>query len=395
MSNILFALYNDFFANSAIQVHNFANELARLGHGVSVAIPTDGNRGALLGEQRYSVNTYSEVDGNWTRLFNNRRPPDVLHAWTPRENVRLFCEKLRRFCSAALIVHLEDNEERILEANLGVPFESLCHSSPGDLPKDLSHPSNYRAFIASASGVTMIIDQLAKFVPASLPQLIVWPGADPELFFPRAKDAEFAARIGVAPDDIVLCYTGNVHAANAREVRSLYVAAAILDREGIPTTLVRAGRDYCRFLGPDEQWADKISVNLGDVKHVKVPVVLSLADFLIQPGADDEFNAYRLPAKLPEFFAMGKPVILPRTNAGSFVQHGENAWVLPKVDALGIVEAVQKLRLNDALLQRLSAGAVAFWEEHFSWRKNTAKLAQFYDIILGRKKWHATAVPIS
>ena len=181
MSNILFALYNDFFANSAIQVHNFANELARLGHGVSVAIPTDGNRGALLGEQRYSVNTYSEVEGNWTRLFNNRRPPDVLHAWTPRENVRLFCEKLSRFCSAALIVHLEDNEERILEASLGVPFERLCHSSPGDLPKDLSHPSNYRAFIASASGVTMIIGQLAKFVPASLPQLIVWPGADPEL----------------------------------------------------------------------------------------------------------------------------------------------------------------------------------------------------------------------
>ena len=395
MSNVLFALYNDFSANSSIQVHNFANELACLGHDVSVAIPRDGNIGAVLGKQRYSVNTYAHVNENWTRLFDNRRPPDVLHAWTPRENVRLFCEKLRRFCSAALIVHLEDNEEHILEANLGTPFEKLCRLPLADLPKDLSHPSHYRAFIASASGVTMIIDRLDKFVPVSMPRLVVWPGADPELFFPREKDEELAARIGVPPDDIVLCYTGNVHSANTREVRSLYVAAAILDREGVPTTLVRAGHDYCRFLGPDEKWADKISVNVGDVEHIKVPILLSLADFLIQPGGDDEFNAYRLPAKLPEFFAMGKPVILPRTNAGRFVKHGENAWVLSKVDALSIVEAVQKLRLNDALLQRLCAGAVAFCEEHFSWRKNAAKLAQFYDLILGAKKWHAAAVPIS
>ena len=395
MSNILFVLYNDFSANSAVQVHNFANELTSLGHGVSVAIPSDGNMGAVLGEQRYSVNTYAQVDEDWTRLFNNRRPPDVVHAWTPRENVRIFYEKIRRLCSAALVVHLEDNEEHILEVNLGTPFEKLCRLPLADLPKDLSHPSNFRKFIASASGVTMIIDRLDKFVPAGTPRLVVWPGADPELFFPREKDPDFAARIGVRLDDIVFCYTGNVHSANAREVRSLYIAAAILDREGVPTTLVRAGHDYCRFLGPDEEWVNKISVNLGDVKHVEVPALLGLADFLVQPGAEDEFNAYRLPAKLPEFFAMGKPVILPRTNVGRFVKHGENAWVLSKVDALSIVEAVEKLRLNDALLQRLSAGAVAFWKEHFSWRKNTAKLAQFYDTILGQKKRQATAVPIS
>src|SRR5205823_4875162 len=82
--------------------------------------------------------------------------------------------------------------------------------------------------------------------------------------------------------------------------------------------LVRAGRDYYPFLGTDGQWARKYSVELGYVKHTEIGRVLSLADFLIQPGTADQFNEYRLPSKLPEFFAMGRPVVLPRTNVGRF-----------------------------------------------------------------------------
>jgi glycosyltransferase involved in cell wall biosynthesis len=382
--NILFVLYHDFTANSALQVHNFANQLAMLGHGVCVAIPWGEDTGAHLGEQKYTVRFFSQVEGDWNRLFANALPPDVVHAWTPRENVRLFCEKLRGLCSFALLIHLEDNEELILEANLGTSFEKLARSKTIDVPKNLSHPRRYRGFIASAAGVTIIMDRLQEFVPEDVPRLVLWPGADRDLFFPRPKDETLLKRIGVSRDAVVLCYTGNVHSANAREVRSLYVAAAILDREGVPTRLVRAGRDFCPFLGEDTEWARKISIDLGYVKHVDIPGVLSIADFLIQPGAGDAFNEYRLPAKLPEFFAMGRPVILPQTNVGRFVRHDENACVLPKVDALGIVESLRSLRDDRAALKRLSAGAVRFCDEHFDWRKNAALLDDFYATVAPR-----------
>jgi hypothetical protein len=101
-----------------VHVHNFANQLVGSGHSVAVAIPNGDDTGSALGGQRYSVLAYPEVDGSWTRVFSNGLPPDVLHAWTPRENVRLFCEKVRALCSALLFIHLEDNEELILEANL-------------------------------------------------------------------------------------------------------------------------------------------------------------------------------------------------------------------------------------------------------------------------------------
>ncbi|MDQ6809815.1 MAG: hypothetical protein M3Z64_10415, partial [Verrucomicrobiota bacterium] len=252
MSNILFALYHDFSANSAVHVHNFANCLSDRDHAVAVAIPQSENAGTDFGEQRYSVCTFDEVDGEWSDLFENGESPDILHAWTPRENVRLFCEKVAGLCEATLFIHLEDNEELILEANFGRPFEKIARSRSIEIPKNLAHPRRYRAFIASAAGVTVIIDELARFVPSATPKLTLWPGAERKLFYPRPRDNDLLASLGIDPQATVLCYTGNVHSANAREVRSLYVAAAVLNREGIPTRLIRAGRDFCAFLGPDE-----------------------------------------------------------------------------------------------------------------------------------------------
>jgi glycosyltransferase involved in cell wall biosynthesis len=384
VSNILFALYHDFSANSAVHVHNFANQLVEAGHCIGVAIPDDRDTGSALGEQLYSVQRFDQVHGDWSQLFQNGRGPDVVHAWTPRENVRLFCEKLAGFCAFALFVHLEDNEELILEVNLGTPFEKLARSRSTEIPGNLSHPRNYRPFIASADGVTMIMDRLDRFVPAESPKLILWPGADEKLFFPRPRDPDLLEQLGISPETIVFCYTGNVHSANARDVRSLYLAAAILDREGTPARIIRTGRDFCSFLGPDEEWAYKVSIELGHVPYREIPALLSLADVLVQPGADNAFNEFRLPGKLPEFFAMGRPVIIPRSNVGRFVRHGEDAWVLDKVDALGIVDAVLKLRENEELSERLASGATAFAREHFDWKKNAGVLAAFYDKVTAR-----------
>jgi glycosyltransferase involved in cell wall biosynthesis len=393
VSNILFVLYHDFSANSAVHVHNFANQLVALGHATAVAIPEDADRGSALGEQNYTVNRFDRLDGDWSRVFPNSQPPDIVHAWTPRENVRLFCQKLAGFCDFALFVHLEDNEELILEVNLGTSFKTLARARSVEIPLNLSNPRNYRAFIASAAGVTMIMDRLEQFAPSEVPKLVLWPGADDGLFFPRQRDTEFLEQLGIPNDTVVLCYTGNVHSANRREVRSLYLAAAILDREGTPTRLIRTGRDFSPFLGPDEEWAHKVSIELGHVPYQEIPGLLSLADVLVQPGADNAFNEFRLPGKLPEFFAMGRPVILPRTNIGRFVRHGEDAWVLEKVDALAIVEAVLELRENKALSERLAAGASAFARAHFDWKKSTRGLAKFYEKTAAPLKAQADVSP--
>ena len=384
MKNILFVLYEDFHSNSALHVHHFANNLMKFGFDCVVAVPRNKQTVSQVGahlENLYQVTEYGEFY-RLNELFKNHQGPDVVHVWTPREVTRNYCHKLRRNYDFKLIIHLEDNEEYVLEKYLNKPFSDIATAN-GSLviPDNVSHPQKYREFLASADGVTVIIEKLKQFVPDHLPSLILWPGVETQYFFPRNSNPEVAKKFGVPLNTLVFCYTGNVHAANTYEVRSLYLAVAMLNREGQSAVLVRTGRDFCNFLGDDDSWARKYAIELGYVDRSLMPDILALADVLIQPGRPDKFNDYRFPCKLPEFLAMGKPVILPATNIGLVMENEKDALVLPVVDAVNIVEAMEKLLSDSSLSEKLSQGAINFAKTHLNWQKNTELLKSFYQQI--------------
>jgi glycosyltransferase involved in cell wall biosynthesis len=281
------------------------------------------------------------------------------------------------------VVHLEDNEQEILALSLGRPAADLEKMPDAELarlvPGDLSHPRHGRAFLAQADAVTVIMDRLREFVPSGRPCHTVWPAADARCFFARPRPDAFRRPLDRAPGETVLFYHGNVHAANAAEVRELYAAVLQLNRAGPPVTLIRTGLDSVDFLGPLAREVAPHVLALGQILHHRhLPPLMALADIFVQPGAADAFNDYRFPSKLPEFFALGRPVVLPRTNLGTQLRHGTDAWVLDRADAAGIAAAVTELRRDRALYDRLSAGALAFAAQHFSWRRSAEALASFY-----------------
>jgi glycosyltransferase involved in cell wall biosynthesis len=119
-------------------------------------------------------------------------------------------------------------------------------------------------------------------------------------------------------------------------------------------------------------------IELGPVPWRHMPAYLALADAYVQPGAPDDFNRYRLPSKLPEFLAMGRPVILPHCNIGHDLEHGENALLLEEGNAIDIVGRVEELMADPQLAERLGRGARAFALEQLSWPANATALADFY-----------------
>ena len=63
------------------------------------------------------------------------------------------------------------------------------------------------------------------------------------------------------------------------------------------------------------------------MEAARLPALLRLADVLVQPGESNRFNTHRLPSKLPEFLASGRPVIMPRANLGlRAVRRGRRRW---------------------------------------------------------------------
>jgi glycosyltransferase involved in cell wall biosynthesis len=283
-------------------------------------------------------------------------------------------------------VHLEDNEEQILMNRLQRTMQELYSYSEEELsriiPGNLSHPLFYKEFLSKADGITFIIERLSEFIPESKPNMVLWPGIDRARFHPEHFDNKLRYALGLDEDVVVLCYTGNVHHSNWEEVRSLYCAVALLNLEGIPTRLLRTGVDHVQFLGDDLAWAQEYSIEIGFVPHDMIPQLLSVADILVQPGRADEYNAYRLPSKLPEFFWMRKPVILPKVNIGLLVTDGREALLLHEGGAREIVEKVRMILADPQLAEELSYHAGIFAEQAFDAEKNTEKLESFYRAVL-------------
>lgn len=325
------------------------------------AVPRLVEQAGLRADIAARVHTFARLAEQGV-CFADGRGPDIIHAWTPREVVRLFCEPLLARYGSRLVIHLEDNEEYLTEVRGGRPFAELAKLPEKQLcklvPASRFHPIRGAEFLNKAHGLTMIIETLDGFNSRGVPSLLLPAPVDVGLFSPRPLNLELRARHGIPEQSLVLAYTGNVHAGNHDEVLELYKAVALLNRKGCPTVLLRTGTNARPLIC--KGWNRAWEVGLGWVEREELPGILAAADILVQPGAPGPFNDRRIPSKLPEYFAAGRPVILPRANLGLEAEHRKEAWVLDSGDARDIAHAVLTIRNDPALATALVQGAAGF-----------------------------------
>lgn len=378
--HILFVNYHHLDSNSGIHIFNLANQLSRRGVTCTVCVPGHKEKTDALGNRTFEVHTFEEEK----RLAGRR--VDLIHAWTPRENVRQMTETLASKYGAPYLVHLEDNEEAILESNLQMTVKTLLRLPDAQLnaliPEHLSHPIRYRQFLKNARGMTMVMDTLQAFGPENEAKEVIWPGYEEELEWHRPPDYSLRQRLGISHDEYVVVYTGNVHNANRREVFSLYLAVGLLNRHGVRTRLVRTGTDYVRLYDKQLKMLDQYCISLGHLPRTDLPALLSIADALVQPGKADAFNMYRFPSKLPEYLASGKPVLLPSVNIGRFLKDEEEAVLLKDGNALEIAQKLEALFPDHERRERIGEGGRRFAEANLRWSSSAEKLLSFYEKIL-------------
>jgi len=410
--NIIFVNYGDFTTNSLNHIGGFANTLCASGHACAVVVPHRKETLQHIAGPLFIAATYDEALAR-PKLFPDGRTADIIHAWTPRECVRAFVLAYRRVALAAgaapgdgrLLIHLEDNERFLLESFTGRPLESLRAASDSELAAlldpSLPHPVRSETFLGLADGVTHIIEPLAASAPAGTPTHLLFPGVDSKLYGPdRVAAAETAALrkdLGLADDEKVIVFTGSNTFANEPEMRDLYVAVALLNQRGTRVRLVRTGFNSPRFLAGLTDDLKRHVLDLGFVEKAKLPRLLALADVLVQPGRPGPFNDQRLPSKLPEFLASGRPVLLPPTNLAALMQDGREAVFLPATGTPQDIAATCERVFGDAkLATALGAAGSAFAREHFDLAANTRGLAAFYDACLERPPvadWSAITAP--
>ena len=401
--NILFVNYGDFRTNSLNHIAGFANALCAAGHACVVAVPSDPETISAICDPLFIPATYAAALAK-PGLFPDARPADLIHAWTPREGVRKFVLAYQRLLTtpARVIIHLEDNERYLIEAYTGKPFSELRTASPHDtgrwLVDGLPHPLRHESFLRVADGITHIVDRLKEHVPTGIPSQLLPPPVDFNLYRPTAPDATLRLELGLRPKEKILVFTGSNTFANEPEMRELYLAVTLLNQRGTPTRLIRTGFNSPTFLASLAFDYHAFVLDLGFVGKSKLPQLLALADVLVQPGRAGSFNDFRLPSKLPEFLAAGKPVVLPPTNLALLMQDGREAVFLKTGAPEEIAATCQRLFTDPKLCATLGKNAAAFARRHFDSAANTRALTAFYTATLARPPladWSAARDPFA
>lgn len=398
--NILFVSYGDFRVNSLVHIAGFAAGLSRLGHACAVAVPRRLRTIADIPSPAFRPLLYHDVLRD-PRCFPDGGAPDIIHAWTPRHLVATFVVALQARLPrpARLVVHMEDNEEHLAERICGLPFDELLAAPPRLWEKlhdvDLIHPRRHRLLLHAADAVTHIIPGLVRFVPRGQETRLLMPGLDAAFVEPRAPEPDLRRRLGVPPDARLVVYPGSVNPVNAPELRDLYRAVVLLDSGSPrPVRLVRTGNTspwFRKSLSPGER---AVTIDLGFVERGLVPRLLSLADVLVQPGKPGPFNDYRLPSKLPEFLASGRPVVMPAANLAAFLEDGRDAVFLGDGSPADIAARCRAVFADDALAARVARGGREAALRLFDAGRQAALLDRLYATLAARPPraaWDALA----
>ena len=350
------------------------------GHATVIAVPQNAESVADVGQPPFPVLTYEELQTAKLRFPDGRRV-DLVHCFTPREIVRRPAVELLRTHGCPYVVHLEDNEEVVTSVELrGVPISVLRRLPAPLLDRVIGsryHPVRGRHFLAGAAGVTVIVERLRELVPPELPTAVVGAGFAEAVLSPNRPRDEVRAELGLAETDIAVVYTGSVHRVNLGDMRDLYAAVAQLRRDGRALVLVKTGSNTPEK--PDLPPLEEGLRDLGWVPQDAVPDLLDAADVLVQPGRPGPYNDYRLPSKLPEFLASGRPVVLPRANVGLELESGREAIVLDRGDAEEIARAVGRLADDPALRTAIGSQGKAFALRELRWSRCVDKIDAFYD----------------
>ena len=348
----------------------FADELDKQGHQTIVAVPELDPTLKFFPYPRIKLQSFEELLKN-PCCFDGS-PPDIVHAWTPREIVRQFCEQLWQSIESRWIIHLEDDESAVREAT-EMSREDLLHRTD---------PLHGPWFMELADGYTLILDRLARDLPPEKLFHTLYPGFDLQAFRHNPEPALSRETFSIPENFKIITYPGAASGANSEDLVDLFTAIHLLNEHGTPCILLKTGFPDIRVRKRLPKGAENWIRDVGYLPREQMWRLIELADVVVQPGRQNDYNEYRLPSKLPDFLCIGKPLVTSTTNLGRKLKDGEEALLLEESTAEEIAARCQELFSNPDLAQTLAKGGKEKGRDWFNLSKNTESLVEYYQRIL-------------
>ena len=211
-------------------------------------------------------------------------------------------------------------------------------------------------------------------------RLVRW-GANTRLFHPGLDGSGLRARLGIAPDRLVVGYTGGFYGWHGLE--ELVAAAAEL--RDLPATFLLVGEGERSKLVHElvEQSGQRDRfVFTGRVPYADIPTYIAACDVCAAPYNPSRHRQLRDsgefiydPLKLFEYMACGKAVITLRAaNIEAMFRDGHELLMIAPGDSAELARKLRLLLTDHAQRSALGKAARAAVETQYSWAAHAAEL---------------------
>jgi len=226
--------------------------------------------------------------------------------------------------------------------------------------------------------VIVIQEKLKSQVPPWVLCETLLPPVDVEFFRPSVPDKEFMKRYHIGDHEKIIVYHGGANEFTSDALLSLCIAVGIINNRGHRCRLIRSGVGSLEFLSRLPLEITSRVLDLGRLPREQLPKLLSLADVFVQPKVAADFDEMRFPGKVPEFLAMGKPVILPKENISDLLCNGINVIFLDSGTPDDIADKCIALFSNKGKALSLGRAGREVCERNFDSRSQAKKLEKIY-----------------
>lgn len=392
--HIVMVGYMDLTGPGVIHLYHFANELERRGHKVLVLLDGDTDTIELMEEPPLCQVAQAKFNPQGLEPAFVRKikdfDPDLVHIWTPRNVTGRVGLAIKYHTDAKLIIHYEDDEDFLQDFHQADALGNLDY-----FVQTLEDP---HCFIWQHPVVSFLANHFADaftaICPPYIPRLerqwgkkafLLYPGVDLARFHPDTDAAQLRRKLDLEGQEVIV-YSGSISAFHQFDL-VLQAFALVADRRP-RAKLIHAGPIYIeeevktqvRRLG----LADRVHF-MGAIPHKDIHRYLALGDALVQCGEPNTFNEFRLPAKLPEYLAMGKPVITFSAGIGRQLADGKEVLKTYTGTSDELATRIEQVLQDPKLQKRLGAGARRKAETLFNWQDNTTNLVNVYKTVLDNR----------
>ena len=223
-------------------------------------------------------------------------------------------------------------------------------------------------------GLTVVSGALQdRMARLGKPIKVLWGGVDPGHFRPAGDPPPGPTRI---------IYAGNY--APYQGVATLAAVGRRLIERGLPYHFTLVG-EIDRIPGVRQQMEELLGGNLtilGPVPNGEIQGLLSTAHNLTIPRLDNRTARFGFPSKLPEYLAMGRPVVA--TDVGEHarvIQDGKTGLIIPAENEEELEAAL--IRLGDPDERNcLGSAARSFAKQELTWPAISDQLLEFLSLVI-------------